>query len=102
VRVAFEQWRPLGIDQPAEVRPRPALFDQCNGRQRVDDVAEGAGFEDQNRRRIDDFRFQISNWEWPAGAARLRFNLKSEISDLKSPIFPKPTGQRGAVAGQPR
>ena len=63
VRVAVEQRRPLGVDQPAEVRLRPALFDEGDGGEGVDDVAEGAGFEDQNRGGIYDFRFQISDWK---------------------------------------
>ena len=74
VRVAVEERRPLGIDEPAEVRVRPAFFDEGDGGEGVDDVAEGAGFEDQDRGGIYDFRFQISDWKQPA-----RGGFKSEI-----------------------
>ena len=63
VRVAVEEGSPLGIDEPTEVRRRPALFDEGDGGEGVDDVAEGAGFEDQDRGGIYDFRFQISDWK---------------------------------------
>ena len=63
MRVAIEERCPFGIDEPAEVRVRPAFFDEGDGGEGVDDVAEGAGFEDQNRGGIYDFRFQISDWK---------------------------------------
>ena len=63
VRVAVEERGPFGIDEPAEVRVRPALFDDGDGGEGVDDVAEGAGLENQNRGGIYDFRFQISDWK---------------------------------------
>ena len=31
VRIAVEQRRPFGIDEPAQVRARPVALDQCGG-----------------------------------------------------------------------
>ena len=74
VRVAVEQRCPFGIDEPAEVGRGPAPFDEGDGGEGVDDVAEGAGFEDQDRGGIYDFRFQISDWK-----QLVRARFKSEI-----------------------
>ena len=63
VRIAFEQRRPFRVDDPADARLGPVLFDRCDRRQRVDDVAERTRFYDQDvanfRFQISDFRFQI-------------------------------------------
>ena len=44
---AFEERGPLAIGDPAETEMRVGALDEADGGQGVNDVAEGAGFDDE-------------------------------------------------------
>ena len=59
IGISAEQGRELGIDDPGNFRLRVRVRDERDRGQGVDDVAERARFDDQNRFQIADFKLQI-------------------------------------------
>ena len=65
-RVPVEQSRACGREQPGDVRLRKPPPQQREDRQRVHDVADGAGFDQQNAARrgwkLDQLHYRGSRW----------------------------------------
>ena len=95
VRIAVEQRRPLGIDQPARAAPAgQRRLDERHGGERVDDVAERTRLDDEDRRgiRVADFGDWTSSRADPDPWNRLQI----------APISRAPAGPRAAAAGRRR
>ena len=78
VRIPAEERGPFRVDHPSDFGSWMGLSDRRDRGQRMDDVAEGARFDDEDG---TNFRFQISDFRLVHGAI---CNLKSTICNHSS------------------
>src|SRR5712692_5117405 len=98
IGVSAQQRDEFGVNHPRDLGTWMRLTDRRNRGQRMNDVAERAWLDDQNRFQISDFKLQIARSQsWAA----LFSNLKSKICNFKFRLSSdrEPLGEQVRQAG---